>query len=125
MDQRRHNPTPREWTDPDRLGDLARDLAGLTDPRIEVPPAVDDTVLTIARSMLARQRRHHRPGLHVITRDEAVEVRPARHGRPGGVASIPRHRHGHFAEQDTETMAPQWQGTKSQDERERHHCKPP
>ena len=40
--------------------------------------------------MLPQQQ--HRPGLHEITRDEAVEVRPARHRRPRRVASVPHRR---------------------------------
>jgi hypothetical protein len=58
MNEHRNSPaTP----DPDQLPDLARDLASLTDARIEVPRGVDDAVMAAARTALARRRRGGHP----------------------------------------------------------------
>ena len=48
---------------PDHLPDLARDLARLGDPRIEVPQSVDDAVLAAARAALSRRHRDGRTAL--------------------------------------------------------------
>ena len=50
---------------PDHLPDLARDLARLGDPRIEVPQSVDDAVLAAARAALSRRRRGGRTALRL------------------------------------------------------------
>ncbi|MHC4082073.1 MAG: dockerin type I domain-containing protein [Planctomycetota bacterium] len=58
MDEQRNSPTS---PGPDQLPDLARDLARLSDPHIEVPSAVDDAVMAAARTALARRRRGGHP----------------------------------------------------------------
>jgi len=54
MDEQRNSPTAPV---PNQLPDLARDLARLAEPHIEVPQSVDDAVMTAARTALARRRR--------------------------------------------------------------------
>ena len=50
MDEQRNSPTT---PGPDQLPDLARDLARLADPQIEVPQSVDDAVMAAARTAKA------------------------------------------------------------------------
>ena len=60
MDQQRNSPTT---PGPDQLPDLARDLARLAEPHIEVPQSVDDAVMSAARTALARRRRGGHPAV--------------------------------------------------------------
>ncbi|MHC4768661.1 MAG: dockerin type I domain-containing protein [Planctomycetota bacterium] len=63
MDEQRNSPTT---PGPDQLPDLARDLARLADPQIEVPQSVDDAVMTAARTALARRRRGGHPAFRWV-----------------------------------------------------------
>jgi hypothetical protein len=58
MDEQRNSPTT---PGPDQLPDLARDLARLAEPRLEVPQSIDDAVMAAARTALARRRRGGHP----------------------------------------------------------------
>jgi hypothetical protein len=63
MDQQRNSPTT---PGPDQLPDLARDLARLADPNIEVPQSIDDAVMAAARTALARRRRGGHPAFRWV-----------------------------------------------------------
>jgi hypothetical protein len=58
MNEQRNSPTT---PGPDQLPDLARDLARLAEPRLEVPQSIDDAVMAAARTALARRRRGGHP----------------------------------------------------------------
>jgi len=63
MDEQRNSPTT---PGPDQLPDLARDLARLADPHIEVPCSVDNAVMTAAQTALARRRRGGHPAFRWV-----------------------------------------------------------